>query len=126
MLPHPLDQYKLERKRQQQVWNDAEQERQVKEAAAGRPQQTVRLLSRARSLLSALALWLKARGKGPTALAGGHHPAPKKALARSCQGSAVSTFHHPCVPPITARYPHQAIRAEHLRCHSSCAPGNVG
>jgi hypothetical protein len=108
MMPDPIDRYEFERKRQQQVWNDAEQERQVKEAAAQRSQRTAHLRSRVGSLLGALALWLKARGKGSAALAGSHHPEPMEAPARSCQGSIASTSHHPCVLPIAAKHPPHA------------------
>ena len=34
MMPHPTDRYELEKTRQQQVWETAEQDRQAREVAA--------------------------------------------------------------------------------------------
>ena len=108
MLPHPADRYELEKTRQHQVWETAEQDRRVREAADKKQQQPARRLPSLGSLLSALVPWLKARGKATPVVASRHIPSPTEAPASRCQRSAASALNHPCLQPIGTKHPHRA------------------
>ena len=108
MLPHPGDRYELEKTRQYQVWETAEQDRRAREVAEKKQQRTAHRLPGLGSRLSALVLWLKARGKATPVLASRPIPSPRKAPASRCQRSAASALNHPCWQPIDTRHPHCA------------------
>jgi hypothetical protein len=108
MLPHPTDRYELEKTRQHQVWEIAEQDRRAREVAEKKQRRPAHSLPGLGSLLSALALWLKARGKAQPIVASHHIPAPTESPASRCQRSAASAFNHPCLQPIGASHPHHA------------------
>ena len=139
MLPYPEERYKLEKKRLQQFWNDAQRDRWVKEATAQRPpvpparrrlvgvepQRTRHLLSSVGALPRALVRWLKAPGKAPRAAAARRTHSLVDTSANGCQGAAVSALSHSCVPPGGTRHPPHATRAAHSRSHSHGPSGKV-
>lgn len=104
MMPHPLDRYELEKTRQQQVWETAEQDRQVREAAEKRQQRTAPLLPRVGALRGMLALWQKVM----PAWANRRISSQTQAPARRCQKPAASALHHPRLQPTGTRHPHCA------------------
>ena len=108
MLPHPGDRYELEKTRRHQVWETAEEDRRARIAAEKKQQRTARRLPSLGSLLSTLALWLKARGKAPPVVASHHIHSPAESPASRCQRSAASALHPPCLQPIGTSHAHRA------------------
>jgi hypothetical protein len=107
MIPHPIDRYELEKTRQHQVWETAEQDRQVKDAAA-EGKRAEGALPRVGALRRVLTLWLNALRKMIPALASRRISSPAKAPAGRCQRSAASAFHHPRLQPTGTQHPHRA------------------
>ena len=101
--------YELVKARQQELRRAAERDCRAHEANAKEPMQTAFTLSRVGSWLGTLALWLRPRGKAIAAL-------------ESDQRSSASMLSLPHLPPMCASHPHQATRAEHIRCRPACAP----
>ncbi len=105
MMPHPTDRYELEKTRQHQVWETAEQDRRAREVAEKRKQRTTRLLPHIGARRSVLAHWLKALRKLMPAFVSRRIASPAKAPARKGQEPAASALDHPCLQPPRTQHP---------------------